>query len=96
MYQDTKSFEFKVKFRQISNHRESVLEAAKFAYANKTKDSITSQKRGSRDFWQTANGVLNKGKATIPPLFNGPETLSFGYDKAKLFVENLSKNSKLV
>ena len=96
LYQETRFFEFKVKFRQISNRRKSVLEAAKFAYANKTKGSITYQKLGSRDFWQTANGVLNKGKATIPPLFNCSETLSFGYNKAKLFVENLSKNSKLV
>ena len=50
-----------------------VLEAAKRAYANKTKDSITSQKLGSLDFWQIANIVLNKGKSAIPPLFNSPE-----------------------
>ena len=56
--------------------------------------SITSQKLGSRDFWQTAN-VLNKGKSTIPPLFNGLELLSSASDKAKLFAENLSKNSNL-
>ena len=41
----------KVKFRQASNHCKRVLEAVKFAYANKTKDSITSQKLGSCDFW---------------------------------------------
>ena len=57
--------------------------------------SITSQKLGSRDFWQTANNVLNKGKSTIPPLFNGLELLSSASDKAKLFAENLSKNSNL-
>ena len=28
-----------------------VLEATKLAYANKTKESITSKKLGSRDFW---------------------------------------------
>ena len=37
-----------------------VLEAAKFAYANKTKEFILSQKLGSRDFWGIANSVLNK------------------------------------
>ena len=47
-----------------------VVEAAKLAYANKTKESITSQKLGSWDFWQIANSVLNKGKFAIP-LFNG-------------------------
>ena len=34
-----------------SNHCKKVLEAAKLAYANKTKESITFKKRGSRDFW---------------------------------------------
>ena len=70
-----------------------VLEAAKLAYANKTKESITSQKLGSRDFWQIANSVLNKGKSAIPPLFNDPEVLPSASDKAKLFAENFFKNS---
>ena len=56
-----------------------------FAYANKTKESITSQKLGSRDFWQIANSVLNKGKSGILPLFNGLEVLSSASDKAKCF-----------
>ena len=37
--------------RQASNHCKRVLEAAKFAYANKTKESITSNKFGSQDCW---------------------------------------------
>ena len=85
----------KVKFRQASNRCKRVLEAAKLAYANKTKESITSQKLGSRDFWRIANSVLNKGKSAIPPLFNGPEVLSSASDKAKLFAENFSLNSNL-
>ena len=72
-----------------------VLEAAKLAYANKTKESITSQKLGSRDFWRIANSVLNKGKSAIPPLFKGPEVLSSASDKAKLFAENFSETSNL-
>ena len=95
MYQNDKSSDFKENFRQASNHCKSVLKAAKLAYANKTKESITSQKLGSRDFWQIANSVLNKGKSAIPPLFNGPEVLSSASDKAKLFAENFSKNSNL-
>ena len=31
-----------------------------------------------------ANSVLNKGKSTIPPLFNSPEVLSSASDKANL------------
>ena len=71
-----------------------VLEASKIAYVNKTKDSITSQKLCSRDFWQIANSVLNKGKFPIPCLFNGLEVCSAS-DKTKLFAENFSKNSNL-
>ena len=72
-----------------------VLEAAKLAYANKTKESITSQKLGSRDFWRIANSFLNKGKSAIPLLFNSPVVLSSPFDEAKLFAENFSKNSNL-
>ena len=72
-----------LKFRQASNRCKRVLEAAKLAYANKTKEPITSQTLGSRDFWQIA----------IPSLFNG--VLSPASDKAKLFSENVSMNSNL-
>ena len=95
LYQRNKSSESEVKFRQASNHCKRVLEAAKLAYATKTKESITSQKLGSCDFWQVANSVLKKGKSAIPPLFNGPEVLSSASDKAKLFAKNFSKNSSL-
>ena len=44
LYQKDKSSDSKVKFRQASNHWKRVLEAAKLAYANKTKESIMSQK----------------------------------------------------
>ena len=93
--QREKSSDSKVKFRQASNRCKRVLEAAKLAYANKTKESITSQKLGSRDFRPIANSVLNKGKSAITPLFNGPEVSSSASDKAKLFTENFSLNSNL-
>ena len=50
LYQKEKSSYSKVKFRQASNRCKRVLEAAKLAYANKTKQSITSQRLGSCDF----------------------------------------------
>ena len=50
LYQKDKSSDSKVKFRQASNRCKRVLEAAKLAYANKTKESITSQQLGSGDF----------------------------------------------
>ena len=68
-----------MKFRQYRNYFRRVLEAVKLAYAN-TKKSLS---------------LLKKGKSTIPPPLNGPEVLSSGCDKAKLFAENFSKNSVL-
>ena len=95
LYQKDKSSDSKVKFRQASYHYKRVLEAAKHAYANETKKSITFQKLDSRNFWRIANSVLYKGKFVIPPLFNGLEVLSSASDKAKLFAENFSKNYNL-
>ena len=90
-----KSSASQVNLRQASNHCKRVLEAAKLAYANKTKKSMTSQKPGSHDLWQVDNSVLKKGKSAIPPLFNNPEVFSSVSDKAKLFADNFSKNSNL-
>ena len=95
LYQREKSSDSKVKFRQASNRCKRVLEVAKLTYANKTKEFIISQRLGSHDFCRIANSLLNKGKSAIPPLFNGPEVLPSASDKAKLFAENVSKNSNL-
>ena len=90
LYQQNKSSESKVKLRRASNRCKRVLEAAKLAYPCKTKESITSQKLGSRDFSRIAKSVLNKGKSAIPPLLNSPEVLSSEYDKAKLLMTRVS------
>ena len=52
LYQQNKSCEFKVNFRQASNHCKRDLEAATLAYATNPRESITSQKLGSQDFWR--------------------------------------------
>ena len=52
LYQKDESSASKVEFRQASNHCKRVLEVVKLAYANKMKESITSQKLGSRDFYR--------------------------------------------
>ena len=95
LYQQNKSPESKVKFRQASNCCKRALEAAKLAYATKTKESVTSQKLNSWDFWRIANSVLNKGKSAVPPLFNRLEVFSSASDKAKLLGKNFSNNSNL-
>ena len=71
MYQQSKSSESKIKFIQARNHCKRLPEAAKLAYAIKTKGSITSQKIDSLDFRGVANGVPNKGKSAVPLQFNG-------------------------
>ena len=38
---------------------------------------------------------MNKGKSTIPPLFNGPEVLTSAVDKAELLAKRFSANSSL-
>ena len=81
--------------RQAINCCKRVLEAAKLAYANKLKQSITSQKRDSWDFWQITNSVLKKGKPVLFPLLNSLEGLSSPSGKAKLFTKNFSKKSNL-
>ena len=88
LYQKGKSSESKVKFRKASNCCKRFLEATKLAYANKTKESITSRKLGSRDIWRIANSVLNKIKSAISPLFNGPEVLSSASIKQNCFLKN--------
>ena len=81
-----KSFESKVKCRQASNHCKRVLEPAKLAYATKTKETITSKKRSSQNFWQIANSVLNKCKCAIPPLLNNLEVFSAS-DQQNCFIK---------
>ena len=55
LYLQNKSSGSKEKFRRADNRCKRVLEAAEVAYANKTKESITSQKLVSQHFWWIAN-----------------------------------------
>ena len=81
--------------RQNSKCCKRVIESAKNCYVEKTKESITSQKFGSCNFWCITNSVLKRVKSAIPPLFNGSEVLTFASEKVKLFAEIFSKNSNL-
>ena len=48
--QESRSSASKVKFRHAGNLFKRVTEAVKLTDANKTKENLTSQKLGSRDF----------------------------------------------
>ena len=61
LYRQNK-YQHNVKLWQTIHCCKRVPEVGKLACATKTKESITSQKLGCRDFWQIANNVLNKGK----------------------------------
>ena len=91
MYEQDKSSESKVNLPNLKLK----LSNCQTCIANKTKESITSQKHASQDFWPIVNSVLNKGKSDTSPVFNSPEVFSSLSDKAKLFAENFSKNSYL-
>ena len=78
LYQQNKSSESKVRFRQASNHCKRVLEAAKLAYATKTKDFITPPETWLAELFGELLIVFStKVNLAIPPLFKGPEVLSF-------------------
>ena len=87
-YQKDQSSDSKVNFRQASNRFKRSLEAAKLAYANKTRV------RNFTETWFTGL-FFNKDKSAIPPPFNDPEVLPSASNKAKLFAGNFSKNSNL-
>ena len=57
------------------------------------KESITFQKRASRDVWRIFYSVLNKSKSGIAPPFNSSEKFPFTSVKAKLFTENISEKT---
>ena len=90
-----KTKENKKLFNDARNCCKRVLEEAKSNYADATRRSIASQHIGSRDFWRISNSILNRGKSSIPPLFNGPEVLTSSKDKANLFAGKFSANSTL-
>lgn len=65
------------------------LGSTKLADANKTSESVTTQKLGPHKFWQIANKALNKDKFAISPPSNCLQILLFESDMAKLFAENI-------
>ena len=79
LYQNHKSSETKVKFRQVSNRCKRVIEAA---YANMVLEAANLH-------------MLIKQKSPSPPRNTSLEVLSSASGKAKLLAENFFKNSNL-
>ena len=82
-------------YRRASNACKRVISEAKTTYSQRIRESISSQKIGSRDFWRIYNSVVNSGKSAIPPLFNGLQVISSSKDKANLLAQLFAENSSL-
>ena len=80
--------------RQTINCWKSILAATKLTYANKTRQFINSQKRGSHNFKQITS-VFSLNLNMLFLLYLMVE-LSLAYDKMKLFPEIFCENSILV
>ena len=94
LYQQNKSSESKVKFRQASNHCKRILEAAKLAYANKQKSPSLPRNLALGTFGKLPI-VFSKKVNLLYPLYSTTRRCSSSSDKAKLFAETFSKNSNL-
>ena len=89
LYQKNKSSEYKVNSDRLVIVAKGFLKLPNLHMLLKQRSPSLPRKL------RIANSVLNKGKFTIPPLFNGPEVLSSASDKAKLFAKNFSKTFNL-
>ena len=93
-YQQNKSSESKVKFRQASNLVKGFLKLPNLHMLLKLKSPSLPRNLAFGTFGELLL-VFSTGKSAIPPLFNGPEVLSTASDRAKLFAKSFSKNSNL-
>ena len=96
MYQQNKSSESKVKFRQANSCCKRVLEAAKLAYTTKTKSPSLPRNVALKTFGELLMVFSIKVNLLyISTLFSRLQVLSSAFDKAKLFAKTFSKNSNL-
>ena len=94
MHEQNKSSESKVKFGQAINHCKRFLEAAKLAYVNKTKDSITSQKFGSQEFRRIKTKLFAKNFSKNSNLDDPGISLPVFPSRTNLKLHNISVTPK--
>ena len=95
MHQQNKSSESKVKFKQASNRCKMVLEAAKLAYATKTKELSIPRNLALGTFGKLL--IVFSTKVNLLYLLYSVDRRCclLHLIKAKLFAKNFSKNSNL-
>ena len=85
-------------YRAARRHCKETLHEAKSRYASHVRDSIATQKLGSKDFWRIYNSVMNRNKSTIPAL-NSNDTkapmATSSAEKAELLSTQFATNSCL-
>ena len=95
LYHKDRGVETEANFKAARSHCQRILRNATDTYAQSIQEKVGNQRVGSREFWRITNNVLNRGKATIPTIINGPEVISSSIDKANLFASNFASNSTL-
>ena len=83
-------------FKAARRRCKKTLDQARDRYANQTRESISSQKLGSKDFWRICNSVLKRSKSSLPSLSLNSDTMATSSaDKAELLCREFAKNSSL-
>jgi len=67
-YQRDRTVENLSLFKAARRRCKKILDLARERYAKQTRESISSQKLGSKDFWRICNSVLNRSKSSLPSL----------------------------
>ena len=83
-------------FKAARSKCRKTLSLAKDNYAKYTRDSIASQKLGSKDFWRIVNSVLKRNKSSLPALSTGSDRMATtSAEKAEILCRAFARNSCL-
>ena len=83
-------------FKAARRKCKQIILHAKESYSKHVRQSIATQKLGSKDFWRICNSVLKRNKSSLPSLSLGSDTMAVSSaDKAELLCQQFAKNSSL-
>ena len=72
------------------------LSLAKDNYAQYTRESIVSQRLGTKDFWRIVNSVLKRNKSSLPALSTDTDRMATtSAEKAEILCRAFARNSSL-
>ena len=83
-------------FKAARSKCRKVLSLAKDNYSKYTRESIASQKLGTKDFWRIVNSVLKRNKSSLPAIRVSSDRLATtSAEKAEILCQAFAKNSSL-